>query len=1061
MSDSRPESHESDTDAFGSLEESFANAVNAASIQCSPFSPSPEQHVPSPDAGPNTPGHHVLHLGDMSQSSETDDLEVLAAGEGLAHMVSHSPQRELPLTGSPSKLIAPDSIFSSLPEPPSPAFDIGLPGAGGSPPKAAEDRAPRISQAWMDRSSREKRCETKTIEISGRSGVNSFINGTYHMLLELRHDGRPVFLHRDPVPREEDLAGRPLYLYYHVANDAWAVSTELGSLDVLAYAVGDMLQLPRRLPEDLVWIVSNGTGAYEADTAVRVEGTVFVRLSPPAAAAPRASLPADRPVSFPPRASEPSPPNPLASATAAASLDNLDGDMQDDMDDDDRFTPEPPPQSSPSSSTPSTPRSRSKSLSQRARSSIVKKIKKSSASVRDAFDRTKDRLLRMALPETPVAATTRLLDRLRAAQQTQDWAACHGHVAEIQRLVRRPRSARDPLDALRLSLLDVWRTLLLVVDKVNPITYRERFFDTIVAAMVREELHLHSLTTATQRADWVREAANVMSLTHDYVATKLGQPGMYEVLLLFCAKALAINYFCIPGLAHVIVRAIVQGTPIVGRRGRKIGQTMSDSVALALTSLARSVPAEKKFAFESLFRICRVNIGADADQCAATLPASTLRMPSATVHSLGELSDLMAAWHTETAADLSDLFPDEVTEGPWTRRFITEGEAGFAFLSIFLEVLLRRCRTLYQYSAFRSKSDQLLGITETAIVGTVFMPGFTELTVSFLRLALTSERALKQGYRVGAGPPSVVCNWTDRTAACALALSQDGLFLGALARDLMGQTSTSHVIDVMALLGSLKAFLESFDSVHETSLPVSLDITLFEEFVTTLLTCRHYVVVTFALRWLYDCLDYFHPLHRAMLARLLTTDPLLSSTLCHWEPSVASLSQMVLLYRIVDPAAARTRQRLVSALDHLVNANISAAALDDTSSICVDLTGVPAALSVQRTAVQNLRAFVQRMCAAHDPAASSFSAASLRPWTCPDHTGKSCTCRAPAWHTRYAAHSLETLRAALPTAVEWLAASHPGGELYPPLALSIPPLHNATSAYSTRPSPGGATSDAL
>jgi hypothetical protein len=57
-------------------------------------------------------------------------------------------------------------------------------------------------------------------------------------------------------------------------------------------------------------------------------------------------------------------------------------------------------------------------------------------------------------------------------------------------------------------------------------------------------------------------------MTHEYVVAKLSNSGMYEALLLFCAKALAINYFCIPGLAHVINVAVCRATPIIGRRGR-------------------------------------------------------------------------------------------------------------------------------------------------------------------------------------------------------------------------------------------------------------------------------------------------------------------------------------------------------------------------------------------------------------------------------------------------------------------------------------------------------------
>ena len=57
--------------------------------------------------------------------------------------------------------------------------------------------------------------------------------------------------------------------------------------------------------------------------------------------------------------------------------------------------------------------------------------------------------------------------------------------------------------------------------------------------------------------------------TPNNVVNKLSSAGMYESRLLICAKALAINYFCIPGLARALVRSVVQATPIVGRRGRR------------------------------------------------------------------------------------------------------------------------------------------------------------------------------------------------------------------------------------------------------------------------------------------------------------------------------------------------------------------------------------------------------------------------------------------------------------------------------------------------------------
>lgn len=55
-------------------------------------------------------------------------------------------------------------------------------------------------------------------------------------------------------------------------------------------------------------------------------------------------------------------------------------------------------------------------------------------------------------------------------------------------------------------------------------------------------------------------------------------------------------------------------------------------------------------------------------------------------------------------------------------------------------------------------------------------------------------------------------------------LSQSGRFLSAVLKDLMEQTSTTHVADVMALLGSFKALFESFYRMHSKRLPDDIDI---------------------------------------------------------------------------------------------------------------------------------------------------------------------------------------------------------------------------------------------
>jgi hypothetical protein len=90
------------------------------------------------------------------------------------------------------------------------------------------------------------------------------------------------------------------------------------------------------------------------------------------------------------------------------------------------------------------------------------------------------------------------------------------------------------------------------------------------------------------------------------------------------------------------------------------------------------------------------------------------------------------------------------------------------------KLVLKKITTKKNSKRLWLQVDQRLGINEQNFVGTVFMPGFLELTSCFLRLVLTTDVPLKPTYRVGHGPPSVVCNWSDRAAACALALAQHG-----------------------------------------------------------------------------------------------------------------------------------------------------------------------------------------------------------------------------------------------------------------------------------------------
>lgn len=139
------------------------------------------------------------------------------------------------------------------------------------------------------------------------------------------------------------------------------------------------------------------------------------------------------------------------------------------------------------------------------------------------------------------------------------------------------------------------------------------------------------------------------------------------------------------------------------------------------------------------------------------------------------------------------------------------------------------------------KGDQKLGINSKFLYGIVYCPGFLELSSCYLRLALTTKHALKRPCGSVVSPPryrttslpssailfnkyivsrplpfciciyfilffwflikcgSLICNWSDRTAACALAMSISGVFLSTLLKDLMLQTSVAHVADVIGL----------------------------------------------------------------------------------------------------------------------------------------------------------------------------------------------------------------------------------------------------------------------
>jgi hypothetical protein len=417
-------------------------------------------------------------------------------------------------------------------------------------------------------------------------------------------------------------------------------------------------------------------------------------------------------------------------------------------------------------------------------------------------------------------------------------------------------------------------------------SYLGIYYDTIISVMVHDEVQFSNMGNDEEGAQL---AAGLHLRTHDLVAAALGMFVMkdgflidakeHESIILFCAKALAINYFCVPRMAHVICSAVSKATPIVGRRSKAMGVSMRKSTAIARAAVLPYMPTETKAVVGYFTWVCQVD-GAPTDvvPCEAG-PA------------------VEAGWnHHREAKRMADLA--DALCGPWSQCFVTDSSAGFGFFSIFMEVLFRRSITLFAFTCLETERDVQLGTNERSVNGTMFVPGFCELQTCFLRQSLLTEHALKRAFRIGAGPPSIVCNWTDRTAACALTLSQNGVFFSSLLRDLMLQTSTTHVADVMALLGSLKALFESFHHMHGSVLPHELDHALIDRFISQLLSCPHYVVTMFALRWIYDCIDYFCPEIRVLIMNRMLEPECMGKLFCHWEPTVRNLMHMLIIYRL-------------------------------------------------------------------------------------------------------------------------------------------------------------------
>eukprot|EP00039_Didymoeca_costata_P007668 m.102414 g.102414 ORF g.102414 m.102414 type:complete len:1182 (+) comp13774_c0_seq1:133-3678(+) len=711
------------------------------------------------------------------------------------------------------------------------------------------------------------------------------------------------------------------------------------------------------------------------------------------------------------------------------------------------------------------------------RQSLRERMSRKAKSVRRATKKVAGRLL--GLRAMPSEVIMKAAEKLRVERNFES-KVLHGMT--LQKLVRTPKNAKDSLEKLRGSLLTAWNVALEEIEMKHRTTgsadlinqdpdvflYLDIFYDTVIAVMVREELFLSDIQNAHSTEPFVRHAVALHLRTHAFVARTLGtfasgelrlDAKEHESVVLFCAKALAINYFCIPRLAQTIVVAISRATPIgSSRRSRKIGSNVMTYTSKNQEELHKFLPLSQKVLFANLFSICQVNVTRQHQHrdvnhkphIAKIIESSTIRMPGATLETPRESVKLLNSFVDQAKAEESFLVVEkiwprnetslEALGGPWTDCFVTETDAGFGLLSIFVEVLFRRSRSLYTYNSFRKKSDSKLGINEQQIHAATFMPGFPELITCFLRNALFSEYALKRLFRVGAGPPSLVCNWTDRTAACSLALSQHSAFLSCLLRDLMEQTSITHVADVMALLGSLKALFESYQKMHNTTLPNDLDISLITQFLKQLISCKHYVVLMFTIRWLYDCIDYFSIQHRLIIIDLVLSRDVIVLPFCHWEPSVRNLIHTFLLFRMYDPTSIWQQNTMINQISAHLNSKQYVPVPPDRYT---PRDAPPLIAQHQRNQLHEFQSFISIIVNQHRDA-ERYGTDTVQ--------AKS---EAPAWAvSRYAAESLNQLKSSVVEASAWLKEHRKssktgtqGENQYPPLVLSMPPLQNMTSAY--------------
>ena len=205
---------------------------------------------------------------------------------------------------------------------------------------------------------------------------------------------------------------------------------------------------------------------------------------------------------------------------------------------------------------------------------------------------------------------------------------CHTHGRDQHQwqALQRGKNRKDTLAAVRSALINAWGLCLQALQGAPPETWcvaglarpllfffcrlpaepdlrasfgRDTYFEVLLTIMIRDELQISTLNSSTAQESWVSACCRLIWQTHEYVVGHLSGVITQEHLLLFCAKVrrmqreargrtraagagrgtaltrdfppqvLAINYLQVPGLAQVIVRAVVRATPIVGRRSYK------------------------------------------------------------------------------------------------------------------------------------------------------------------------------------------------------------------------------------------------------------------------------------------------------------------------------------------------------------------------------------------------------------------------------------------------------------------------------------------------------------